>query len=87
MNSLNKLETGIFEQTQNYKDTKLFESCLVSYFFSLIIAFICNILSGHAQPALIYLVPGVCGAFVWRSWVCGVLSDVWAGPTKIEQTS
>ena len=43
--SINKLETGISE-TQNYKDTKLFESCLISYFFSLIIAFICNILSG-----------------------------------------
>jgi len=61
--------------------------CTLSYFVSLAGAILASQLSGHAQPALIYLVPGVLGVFAARSWACGVLGEVWLGPAKIDQTS
>lgn len=61
--------------------------CTVGYLVSLAGAIWASQLSGHAQPALIYLVPGVLGVFAGRSWACGVLGEVWQGPAKIDQTS
>eukprot|EP01036_Dinobryon_divergens_P025817 gene25817-34404_t len=67
--------------------TLLLEHCIVAYAFSLSAAILASQMSGHAQPALIYLVPGLLITFAARAYYCGVLHDVWAGPTKIEQDS
>ena len=67
--------------------TRLFEYSMIGYFVGLVGAFVGNTLSGHPQPALIYLVPSVLLAIVGRAWRLGHLIDVWGGPEKIEQSS
>jgi hypothetical protein len=61
----------------------LFNYTLGGYFFGLVAAFVGNSLSGHPQPALIYLVPGVIGTFAYKAWQMGKLKEVWQGPIKI----
>lgn len=61
----------------------LFLSGLLGYFIGLIVAFCANWISGHAQPALIYLVPSVMAPIAFRAWLIDRLNDVWLGPRKV----
>ena len=67
--------------------TPLFNHAMCGYFFGLIAAFVGNTWSGHPQPALIYLVPGVLLPVLGKAWHTGKLNDVWAGPLKIQQST
>eukprot|EP01038_Epipyxis_sp_PR26KG_P014699 gene14699-19750_t len=67
--------------------TYFFELSLFGYIIGMIGAFVGNNISGHAQPALIYLVPCVLVPFMIQAYRRGLLSDVWKGPTKIEEAS
>lgn len=60
----------------------LFEYGLVGYVVGLLMAFYIGSISGHAQPALIYLVPGVLIPVAIRAWQKKILLDVWNGPMK-----
>lgn len=62
----------------------LFVTAMIGYFASLLLAFFANIYSGHAQPALIYIVPGVLGPICWRAYCVGRFSDMWNGKFKLE---
>mmetsp|Transcript_27723 Transcript_27723/g.46601 ORF Transcript_27723/g.46601 Transcript_27723/m.46601 type:complete len:375 (-) Transcript_27723:99-1223(-) len=68
-------------------NSKLFQFAMWGYFIGLVAAFVGNHVSGHAQPALIYLVPAVLAAIVSRAWQIGHLQDAWIGPLKIQQSS
>lgn len=65
----------------------LFRYTLGGYFWGLIAAFVGNTLSGHPQPALIYLVPGVIGTLMCKAWHIGKFNEVWQGPMKIHQSA
>lgn len=65
----------------------LFRYTLGGYFWGLIAAFVGNTLSGHPQPALIYLVPGVIGTLMCTAWHIGKFNEVWQGPMKIHQSA
>lgn len=73
--------------TTNKTQTTLFNTTLGGYFVGLVAAFVGNTLSGHPQPALIYLVPGVIGTLVWKAWHIGKFNEVWQGPMKIHQSA
>ncbi len=62
----------------------LFFTSMAAYFLSLLLAFGVNRLSGHAQPALIYLVPCVLGAVSIRAYYHGRLTDMWNGKYRLE---
>lgn len=64
--------------------SRLFEWCLVGYFLGMTAAFVGNFVYSHAQPALIYLVPGVVMPFIVRAYLCGVLNTTWNGVGKDE---
>jgi hypothetical protein len=66
--------------------TFLFNCTMVGYFVGLVSAFVGNTLSGHPQPALIYLVPGVLLTMVAGAWRIGQLKNVWHGPSKEDST-
>lgn len=66
--------------------TILFHCTMVGYFLGLVAAFVGNTLSGHPQPALIYLVPGVILAMAAGAWRIGQLKNVWHGPSKEDST-
>lgn len=51
--------------------TLLMEHCIVAYALSLSAAILASQISGHAQPALIYLVPGLLITFAARAYYCG----------------
>ena len=51
--------------------TLLLECCISAYALSLSAAILASQMSGHAQPALIYLVPGLLITFVGRAHYCG----------------
>lgn len=59
-----------------------FEMSLAGYFFGMMMAFYANKVTKLAQPALIYLVPGVLIPFVLRAFQTGKLAEVWAGPKQ-----
>jgi minor histocompatibility antigen H13 len=63
--------------------TALFNHAMLGYLAGIISAFVGNKLSGHAQPALIYLVPGVLLSIVGKAWQMGRLAEVWTGPPKL----
>jgi signal peptide peptidase-like 3 len=63
---------------------QLYGYAILGYFFSLCLAFVFNSWSGHPQPALIYLVPGVLLPIFWRAYSMGKLTDAWVGRFKLE---
>jgi len=67
--------------------SRLFDCALMGYTSGLFVAFTASIMSGHGQPALIYLVPGVLLPIVGRAWFIGKLRHVWHGPEKIQESS
>lgn len=67
--------------------SRLFDCSMLGYTLGLFVAFAASILSGHGQPALIYLVPGVLLPIVGRAWFVGKLRHVWHGPEKIQESS
>ena len=62
--------------------SRLFEYSILGYVVGLVTAFYIGSISGHAQPALIYLVPGVLIPISIRAWQMGIFLEVWNGPTK-----
>jgi Signal peptide peptidase len=60
----------------------LFEFSMVGYILGLLLAFYIGSISGHAQPALIYLVPGVVIPIAVRAWQKNIFMEVWNGPSK-----
>lgn len=60
----------------------LFQFSLVGYILGLLLAFYIGSISGHAQPALIYLVPGVVIPIALRAWQKNIFLEVWNGPSK-----
>jgi hypothetical protein len=56
--------------------TNLFEYAILGYIFGLMSAFYIGSISGHAQPALIYLVPGVLIPVSLRAYRKGCLLEV-----------
>lgn len=54
-----------------------FHATVVGYILGLIICFIVLNVFGHAQPALIYLVPGVLGSLWGTAWVTGEIKLLW----------
>lgn len=76
---------GQFDGSNHVKQSrtlKLFHYALGSYSVSLLGAFVGNALSGHPQPALIYIVPGVLIPMTLRAYYCGRLQEIWAGHIK-----
>ena len=70
--------------TNTYKtSSNLFMYGLIGYVLGLILAFYIGSISGHAQPALIYLVPGVMIPIAFRAWQTSTFLEVWNGPSKI----
>lgn len=67
--------------------SRLFDCAVLGYTSGLFVAFAASIMSGHGQPALIYLVPGVLLPIVGRAWFVGKLRHVWHGPEKIQESS
>lgn len=67
--------------------SRLFDCAVLGYTSGLFVAFAASIVSGHGQPALIYLVPGVLLPIVGRAWFVGKLRHVWHGPEKIQESS
>lgn len=67
--------------------SRLFDCSVLGYTLGLFVAFAASIVSGHGQPALIYLVPGVLLPIVGRAWFIGKLRHVWHGPEKIQESS
>ena len=63
--------------------SNLFECSMIGYVLGLILAFYIGAVSGHAQPALIYLVPGVIIPISLRAWQKKMLLEVWNGPAKL----
>lgn len=60
----------------------LFSFAMGGYFLGLIAAFTIGYVFQHAQPALIYLVPGVLLPVGARAWQTNRLLEVWNGPGK-----
>ena len=60
----------------------LFEFSMIGYILGLLLAFYIGSISGHAQPALIYLVPGVVIPIAARAWQKNIFLEVWNGPSK-----
>lgn len=60
----------------------LFRYSMVGYILGLTLAFYIGSISGHAQPALIYLVPGVVIPIAVRAWQKSIFLEVWNGPSK-----
>ena len=67
----------------NRQSLKLFENGIFGYILGLLAAFYIGSISGHAQPALIYLVPGVMVPISVRAWRMNVFLEVWNGPSKV----
>lgn len=65
--------------------SRIFEYSLASYLIGLTMAFLGNFYSGHAQPALIYLVPCVLLAVVGRAYAVEQLLAVWNGVAAYER--
>ena len=57
-------------------------ACFFSETTGLVGAFVGNTVSGHAQPALIYLLPAVVIAIVIRGYAIGKLHELWLGKTE-----
>ncbi|RYY84374.1 hypothetical protein EON63_09385, partial [archaeon] len=53
--------------------THLFSYTMLGYALGLCMAFMMSMTYNHAQPALIYIVPGVVLGFVWRSYWVGLV--------------
>lgn len=68
----------------NVKSSNLFRYAMIGYFVGLCCAFIGNMLSGHAQPALIYLVPSVLLPILGRAYAIGKISELWSGPYRFD---
>lgn len=66
----------------NQKSANLFEFAIMGYIFGLLLAFYIGSITGYAQPALIYLVPGVLIPIAVRAWHTSRLLEVWNGPSK-----
>jgi signal peptide peptidase-like protein 3 len=71
------------------KSANLFAFALSGYFIGLFAAFSFSMYMNHAQPALIYLVPGVLVPVVLRAWQKGRLQELWVGlkRTKIDENA
>lgn len=63
--------------------SNLFECSIIGYTLGLVLALYIGSVSGHAQPALIYLVPGVIIPITLRAWQKKMLLEVWNGPAKL----
>ena len=57
----------------------LFQHAWVGYSVGLACAFLCSLVFKAAQPALIYLVPGILLPLLCRAHFCGVLGELWHG--------
>ena len=66
------------------KRLDLFHFAMCGYFLGLITAFSVGYIFQHAQPALIYLVPGVLLPVAGRAWQTDRLLEIWNGPFKRE---
>ncbi|KAL8853782.1 MAG: hypothetical protein Q9221_001425 [Calogaya cf. arnoldii] len=67
-----------------------FHSSLVGYVIGMLMTLGIMQVTGHAQPALFYLVPCVLGAFWGRALLRGELKEVWSfdeGEEKAEETA
>ena len=60
----------------------LFTFAMGGYVLGLVAAFTIGYVFKHAQPALIYLVPGVLLPVAARAWQTNRLLEVWNGPAK-----
>eukprot|EP00599_Poterioochromonas_sp_BG-1_P005146 CAMPEP_0173153182 /NCGR_PEP_ID=MMETSP1105-20130129/12697_1 /TAXON_ID=2985 /ORGANISM="Ochromonas sp., Strain BG-1" /LENGTH=136 /DNA_ID=CAMNT_0014069047 /DNA_START=541 /DNA_END=951 /DNA_ORIENTATION=+ len=65
--------------------TSLFTFALAGYLIGLFCAFLGSILSQHAQPALIYIVPGVILFLSYRGYTIGRFNDMWLGTYKASE--
>lgn len=65
---------------------KLFTFALGGYTVGLLSAFYFSMTTGHAQPALIYIVPGIFIPLCGRAYAEGRLAELWSGPkiTNVE---
>eukprot|EP01041_Mallomonas_annulata_P009953 gene9953-20691_t len=60
---------------------------LIGYMIGLMLAFTISIVFQHAQPALIYLVPGVILPVITLAWCRGELLELWVGPKTFDEKS
>ena len=60
----------------------LFLFAVAGYAAGLVVAFVVGFTFKHAQPALIYLVPGVLLPVAARAWWTNQLLVLWNGPSK-----
>jgi hypothetical protein len=81
--SINGIATRETKPKLGDRPLKLFQFSLVSYCIGLSAALLANFLSGHAQPALLYLVPAVVGTLAIRAWYCRAWQLVWLGSSTI----
>lgn len=57
----------------------LFQHAWAGYSGGLACAFLCSLVFEAAQPALIYIIPGILVPLVWRAHSMGVLGELWLG--------
>lgn len=76
------IEAPINRFTNSPKTARLFEYTLFGYIIGLFLAFLGSYFSGHAQPALIYIVPAIFFFISLRSYQIGRFSEVWIGLYK-----
>lgn len=57
---------------------KYFHACLIGYVFGMLVTLAIMQIFHHAQPALLYLVPGVLGALWGTALVRGEIKTLWA---------
>ena len=84
LKDLEKVEAGNYRVIRGRPNLFLYST--VGYFVGLLAAFIGNAVSGHPQPALIYLVHGVLLSMCVSAYQNKWLNDVWNGPFKVEQS-
>jgi signal peptide peptidase-like protein 3 len=78
------LSAAAANSSKNFVGLNLFSFALGGYIVGLFTAFFVSSYFNHAQPALIYLVPGVFLPIFFRAWQKGCLMEVWNGPKKIK---
>ncbi len=61
------------------RNTNIFPLAFIGYVCGLIMAFSSGYIFQHAQPALIFIVPGILIPLVSRAYYCGVLNELWNG--------
>jgi hypothetical protein len=87
LNSRYLNETQISSSSTVTPSYHLFSTAIGGYAVGLTAAYLGNYLSGHAQPALIYLVPAICLPLLLQSYRIGKFTILWEGLSSSSSSS